>query len=254
MPAAFNLAQLRRELKPFRLHWFPRLRSTNDHASLLRKRGELSAPAIILTGHQLAGRGRGSNSWWSGAGSLTATFALPIDEHFSPHQVPLIAGVAVRTAAAELTLSDEIQLKWPNDLLCGGRKLAGLLCERVHHADLIGVGLNVNLNLRDIPAGLRERVTSLNAIAGQPVNLNSALIAIAKQLNRKLTHRDDQSFHAVLSEYDRHHALRGKRVTVTGSADESSITGLCEGLDYMGRLLVRDRKMLHHVIAGHVQI
>ena len=93
---AFHLARLRKELKPLRLHWFPRLRSTSDHAAVLRKRGDLFAPAVVLTGHQTAGRGRGTNAWWSDTGTLTATFAFPIDERVAPHQLPLLAGLAVR--------------------------------------------------------------------------------------------------------------------------------------------------------------
>src|SRR5690242_523738 len=75
----FCLSRLRQQIKPFRLYWYPRLRSTNDHAAALRKRGELFAPAMVLTGHQTAGRGRGTNTWWSHRGSLTVTFALPVD-------------------------------------------------------------------------------------------------------------------------------------------------------------------------------
>jgi BirA family biotin operon repressor/biotin-[acetyl-CoA-carboxylase] ligase len=250
----FDLEQLRRELKPFRLHWFPRLRSTNDHAAVLRKRGVLFAPAIVLTGHQLAGRGRGSNSWWSGDGSLTVTFVLPIDEHLAPHHVPLIAGLAVRTATANLVMDDGILLKWPNDLLYENRKVAGLLCERIHKADLIGVGLNLNVKMSDVPKHLRDRVTSLNIIRGEAIDPTAALVKIAGQLHRMLAHRDDQSFRAVIREYDQHHALLGRRVTVTGSPGEPPISGKCEGLDETGRLLLRDRKTLHRVIAGHVQM
>jgi BirA family biotin operon repressor/biotin-[acetyl-CoA-carboxylase] ligase len=250
----FDLQKLRRDLKPFRLHWFPRLRSTNDHAAVLRKRGGLFAPAIVLTGHQLAGRGRGSNSWWSGAGSLTVTFILPIDEHLAPHHVPLIAGLAVRNAAAKLAMNDDIQLKWPNDLLYKHRKVAGLLCERIHKADLIGVGLNLNVKMTDVPTRLRDRVTSLNVIGGKPIDATVALITLAGQLHAMLANRDDQSFRAVIREYDRHHALLGRRVTVTNSPGEPPISGKCEGLDDTGRLLLRDRKTLHRVIAGHAQM
>src|SRR5690242_9355326 len=143
---SFNLSQLKPAIRPLRLHWFPRLRSTSDHAAALRKRGELFAPAVVLTGNQIAGRGRNSNTWWSGPGSLTVTFVLPIDEHLAAHQIPLIAGLAVHNAVSQLAGSDEIQLKWPNDLLYHGRKLAGLLCERVHKADLIGLGVNINID------------------------------------------------------------------------------------------------------------
>src|SRR3954453_3458694 len=83
----FDLRRLRNELKPVKLHWFPRLRSTNDHAAALRRRGELFAPAVVLTGRQIAGRGRGSNSWFSSrsrGGSLTVTFVFPVEEHLSP--------------------------------------------------------------------------------------------------------------------------------------------------------------------------
>ncbi|MEA2736622.1 MAG: BirA family transcriptional regulator, partial [Humisphaera sp.] len=112
---SFHLDHLRRGIKPFKLHWFPRLRSTNDHAAELRRRGELYAPAIVLAGRQIAGRGRGSNSWWSAGGSITVTFVFPVEEHLSPHQVPLLAGLAVRDAAAELLGDEKVSLKWPND-------------------------------------------------------------------------------------------------------------------------------------------
>ena len=71
---AFNLSRLRPGLKPFRLYWFPRLRSTNDHAAFLRRKGRLYAPAAVLSGSQTAGRGRGGNIWWSSHGVLTVTF------------------------------------------------------------------------------------------------------------------------------------------------------------------------------------
>src|SRR5882724_2962305 len=119
--SSFDLKRLRERLKPFRLHWFPRLRSTNDHAIEMRNRGELFAPAVVLTGRQTAGRGRGSNTWWSKPGSLTVTFVLAAGDKVEPHQLPLVAGLAVRNAAAELSGNDAIQLKWPNDVLHNGK-------------------------------------------------------------------------------------------------------------------------------------
>ncbi len=252
--SSFNLSELRGRIKPFRLHWFPRLRSTNDHAAVLRKRGELYAPAMVLTGHQLAGRGRGSHTWWSGSGCLTVTFVLPIEEHLSPHQVPLLAGLAIRNAAAEITGERKISLKWPNDVLYDGRKLAGLLCERVHKADLVGLGLNVNVDPRKAPAALRERITSLATIVGKPLDMTGALATVARHLNVTLLHRDERLFSHLLHEYDAHHALIGRRVTVIDNGASARATGRCEGLDSTGRLLLRDRKTLHRIIAGQVQL
>lgn len=214
-------------------------------------RGQLFAPAIVLTGHQIAGRGRGGNSWWSGAGSITVTFVFPVEEHLAAHQAPLVAGLAVRDAAAELTSNDAIALKWPNDVLFKGRKLAGLLCERIRKADLVGVGLNVNTPITRAPAGLRERITSLQSIAGRPIDLTEALICLSKHLHTALSRRGERLFAQTLGRYDDHHALRGQRVTVVNH--DQSITGTCQGLDSSGRLLLRDRKILHRVIAGEVR-
>ncbi len=252
--SAFDLNRLRAQIKPFRLHWFPRLRSTNDHAAILRKRGDLYAPAIVLTGRQLAGRGRGSHTWWSGPGCLTVTFVLPVEQHLAPHQVPLLAGLAVRNAAAELAGDSKVSLKWPNDVLHEGKKLAGLLCERVHKADLVGLGFNVNVDPRRAPAPLRERITSLSTITGHALDMTAALVTVAKHLEAILLHRDERIFSHFLHEYDTHHALIGRRVSVIDNGEGAPVTGRCEGLDSTGRLLLRNRKTLHRIVAGEVQL
>jgi len=249
----YNLARLRGGVKPFRLYWYPRLRSTNDHAASLRKRGELFAPAIVLSGHQLAGRGRGSNTWWSSQGSLTATFVLAINEQVAPHQLPLLAGLAARNAAEEVTGIADIQLKWPNDLLYQGRKLCGLLCERVLKADLIGIGMNVNIEPKKLPRHLRQRVTSLNLISGRSFEITDVLITLARHLHQTVSRAAERQFSQFLREYDSHHALRGRNISVTSGNGSPPISGRCEGLDQMGRLLIRSRSTLHHVISGQVQ-
>lgn len=260
---AFNLARLREGLKPFRLHFFPTLRSTNDHAAALRKRGDLFAPAIVLAARQTAGRGRGANTWYSAPGSLTVTFVLAADESFAPHHLPLAAGFAARNAAAEIASCGDVQLKWPNDLVVphpskGGpplRKLAGLLCERLDGVDLIGIGLNVNPPPRTPPKALRDRVIYLRELArdDEPLDLTDALITLARHLHETLVRQSETPFPLLLREYDRHHALIGRPVTILSPTDPP-LTGKCAGLDDSGRLLLRNRAGLHRVIAGHVQL
>ncbi|MGD0387707.1 MAG: biotin--[acetyl-CoA-carboxylase] ligase [Tepidisphaeraceae bacterium] len=251
--ASFHLPRLRTALKPFRLYWFPRLRSTNDHAGRLRRTGRLYAPAVVLTGCQIAGRGRGANSWWSNRGVLTVTFALPVHERLAPQELPLIAGIALRNAVAEITGQNEILLKWPNDLLHHDLKLAGLLCERVSNVDLVGIGLNVNLDPADAPRALRHQITSLFCIAGKPFDVTDVLIRIAQHLHRNVRRRMEMPFSAFVREYSRHDALAGKIVSIAGG-DEPAISGRCEGLDSAGRLLVRQRAKLRPVVAGMVTI
>jgi len=251
---SFDLPRLKASLKPFRLHWFPRLRSTNDHAAELRRRGELFAPAVVLTGHQTAGRGRGAHAWWSGPGCVTVTFVFPVDERVMPHQLPLAAGLAVRNACAHVTGNDGIRLKWPNDVLYDGRKLAGVLCERAENADFVGLGVNVNLDPADAPTPLRDRLTSLSHVAGRPFNLTDALTSIATHLRRMMESRANQPFALLLKEYDAHHALVGRHVRVFDATDAAGVSGRCEGLDEMGRLLLRSRGQVHRVISGQVQV
>ena len=114
----------------------------------MRKAGRLFAPAIVLTGHQIAGAARRELVVVK-AGRDHGHLCVPSRRPFRPHQVPLLAGLAVRNAIVEVTSLHGIQLKWPNDLLYDGRKLAGLLCERVEKVDLIGLGLNVNVRAKD---------------------------------------------------------------------------------------------------------
>lgn len=251
---SYDLKVLREQLKPFRLYWFTRLSSTNSHAMILRRRKQLYAPAVILTGHQAKGRGRGSNSWWSGKGSMTATFVLPIEDHLQPHQIPLIAGLATRNAVAELSGLHDIGLKWPNDLLHDGKKLAGLLCERIDQVDLIGIGLNVNVTTSVVPKSLRDRVTSLRTITGQVISLSDVVVAIAWNLRLMLSRNDQPSFGPLLKEYDRHHMLVGRSVRVISQPGEAPLIGKVTGLDSVGRLLVRSAGKSHAVIAGSIEI
>lgn len=247
----FSLLPLQQAIRPFRLHFYSRLRSTNDQAIRLRQKRQLYCPAVVLTGHQSAGRGRGANRWWSGKGSLTVTFALPSDDHLPAHEVPLLAGLAVRRALAIWV--PDLKLKWPNDLWFDSLKLAGLLCERVRSADLIGIGLNVNTDLTDINPVLKHRMTSLQAIVGEPIPIQEVLIAISQQLNKLLFEREVDSFRQVLSEYLKHHALNGRRLRVT-EPGEKVVSGFCEGVDAHGRLLLRSGTQLHRILAGHVEI
>jgi len=253
MPDSYDLARLRRDIKPFRLHFFPTVGSTNLHAAKLRKRNDLFLPAIVLTSRQTAGRGRGGNTWFSTAGCITATFAFPIEHHLQAHQLPLVVGLALRNACAELTDNAPIQIKWPNDLLHDGQKLAGILCQRIENADLVGIGLNVNLNPTQAPKSLRRSLTSLSHFAGRKFDMTTVAVTVAHHVHRVLESRRSHTFAIFRAELDQHLALVGQRIRIIGSPDDPPITGQCLGIDSTGRLLVRDRAgTTHKIIAGQV--
>jgi len=251
---SYDLNRLRPALRPFRLHWFPTVGSTNTHAALLRRRGTLYAPAVVLTGRQTAGRGRGSNLWWSPRGCLTTTFVWPIESQLQPQHLPLIVGIAIRRAAVAITGDATIELKWPNDLLYHDRKLAGLLCERIDRCDLIGLGLNVCPDLAAMPKGLRDKVTSLSAIAGRPIDVTETLITIAHHLHDLLSRSTEQNFPTLLEEYDRHHALIGRTVSIVTGKDDPAVTGIVKGLDDTGRLLLKTPGGMERILSGQVNL
>jgi BirA family biotin operon repressor/biotin-[acetyl-CoA-carboxylase] ligase len=253
-PNSFQLADLRTRLRPFRLYFYTRLRSTNDHAAALRRTRKLYAPAVVLAASQIAGRGRGSNTWWSGRGSLTVTFCLPADNALPPHHVPLLAGWAVRDACIGLTQRTDIKVKWPNDVWHDDLKFAGLLCERIDGVDLIGLGLNVNVVTADIPRSLRRRVTGLEAIAGRKLAMNDVLAAVAERLGHWLLRRTADTFGGMLSGFDAAHALHGRVIRVTEPGNVTPLVGVVRGLDGEGRLLLDTGKAVARIVAGHVEL
>ena len=251
---AFRPAELRGRLQPFRLYFYTRVRSTNDHAASLRRAHKLYAPAVVVAASQTAGRGRGSNSWWSGKGSLTVTFCLPVDDRLPPHHVPLLAGWAVRDAITHALPVPGVEMKWPNDLWHRDLKLAGLLCERLDGVDLVGIGLNVNVVPADIPVSLRPRVTGLAAVAGRTFDLNDVLAAVAGGIDRWLLRRTAGTFEAMRTQYDGVHALTGRVIAVTEPGNPVPSRGVCDGLDAEGRLLLRDGTRVVRVVAGRVDL
>ena len=100
---------------------------------------------------------------------------------------------------------------------------------------------------------MRSRVTSLTRIAGKPLDITAALATVSAHLHRLLQRQAEQPFATLLREYDAHHALVGKNVSVLDASDAVAVSGRCEGLDEMGRLLLRSRTQVHRIISGQVQ-
>ncbi len=241
-------------LRPLKVHYFGILRSTNSHAMRMRREGRLFAPALVVTSQQTAGRGRSGKAWWARRGSMTATWVLPVEEDYAPHQLPLIVGLAVRAACAEMSGRDDLQLKWPNDVVCQGMKLAGILCERGDGVDLVGIGLNLNLADQSIPRPLRGKVVSLSQLTGRQLDINVAVATITAHLKRVLLGRTSHPFAAFLEEYRKCDALRGQQICVSTEGKPGEVRGHCEGIDRQGELLVRDAGGLQRLMSGSVTI
>src|SRR5690606_38816847 len=135
--------------------------------------------------------------------------------------------------------------------LFDGRKLAGILCERVNGVDLIGIGANLNIDTAAFAPDLRETSTSLSQITHAPIDEAAVLIRLAADLPKLLDHAGHSSAD-LLREYERHHALSGQLGQVSGPP-AAPLRGRCEGLEAHGRLLARTAHRLHTVTAGQVR-
>jgi BirA family transcriptional regulator, biotin operon repressor / biotin---[acetyl-CoA-carboxylase] ligase len=141
--------------------------------------------AVAVAEQQTEGRGRLGRSWEAPAGTsvLVSVLLLPAVEAARLPELSLVAGRAVGEAILEVT-GIETTIKFPNDLLIGDRKVAGILAESSEGRVVLGIGVNVNQNGEQLPADAQTEPTSLRLELGEPVNRVQLLAAILLQLER----------------------------------------------------------------------
>jgi BirA family biotin operon repressor/biotin-[acetyl-CoA-carboxylase] ligase len=248
----YDLGCLRDRIAPAGLLHEPVITSTNDWAKREVESGMIRAPTLFVADRQSAGRGRGTNTWWSATGNIAATFVVTQNSRISFGLVPLLAGLAVRRVLVRFSSCEQIGLKWPNDLVVDGRKTAGLLCERLQRVDLIGVGVNVNAGRLEAPAELRERITSLGELTGTAWDLTDVVCEMARELHDVLSVECDAATRDLMQEYSRHHWPTGKNVELVDTDRASRITGRCEGFDSLGRLLIATEQGVRPLLTGSI--
>jgi BirA family biotin operon repressor/biotin-[acetyl-CoA-carboxylase] ligase len=141
--------------------------------------------AVAVTEEQTEGRGRLGRRWEAAPGSsiLVSVLLVPPVEPPRLPELSLVAGGAVAQAIAELT-GIEPAIKFPNDLLIGMRKVAGILAESSEGRVVLGIGVNVNQTAQELPADTLTQPTSLRVVLGEPVDRAHLLAAILFQLER----------------------------------------------------------------------
>jgi BirA family transcriptional regulator, biotin operon repressor / biotin---[acetyl-CoA-carboxylase] ligase len=139
--------------------------------------------AIAVAEEQSEGRGRLGRSWHAPAGTslLFSLLLRPGVESSRLPELSLVAGGAVAEAIADVTGVDPA-IKFPNDVLIGGRKVAGVLAESSEGRVVLGVGINVNQTLEQLPSGAQTEPTSLQLVLGAPVDRALLLTAVLARL------------------------------------------------------------------------
>jgi BirA family biotin operon repressor/biotin-[acetyl-CoA-carboxylase] ligase len=239
-----------------RIHSFAEVASTNDEAHRLADHADAEHGEVVIADVQTHGRGRRGRSWVAPAGRAL-TFSIILRPAISPALAPeitLVAAVAVCEAARELGAGDA-RIKWPNDIECGGRKLAGLLTElradpeRVRYA-ILGVGLNVSAQPGDFPEGLRA--TSLRIERGGfSVARPLACARVLEHLEEWLVLHETEGFGPVRERWRELSSTLGRRVRVEGPVP---LEGEAVDLADDGALLVRtDAGATERVVAGDIE-
>jgi BirA family biotin operon repressor/biotin-[acetyl-CoA-carboxylase] ligase len=213
--------------------------STNSDLLAAIRAGRFRAPALLVAEHQTAGRGRLGRVWNSAAGaSLTVSFALPIDRPMSALDgVTLACGLAACDAIAVHGV--EARLKWPNDLLVDGRKLAGILVEVVPVAQgtVLIVGVGVNVGPGDGPLSKGLTAIDLKTAGGSALDRNRLAAGLGRALEARLAAFESSGFASCVDEWNGRDAFRDQAVTLQAGSDPC-ITGIERGVDVGGALLV----------------
>lgn len=222
----------------------PQVESTNRIAADWAVAG-VPEGACVVADEQTGGRGRLTRSWHSPAG-LNLYLSVVLRPQALPMDVPqisLLGALAVgRAVESVMANPPEIQVKWPNDVLIGDRKLAGVLCEmkseldRVHFV-VVGIGVNVNVMPEDCPDDIQGRIGSLRLASGREHDRAALTAAVLTHLEAVYDQWRDDRLRSLLPELEHRSAMRNRRVEV--SDGHRIVRGMAMGYAEEGALRVR---------------
>ena len=216
---------------------YPKLDSTNTKSwELISNNAEDGT--VVITDNQLKGRGRQSNKW-SSTPSKSLTFSIILYPNALPSQVnlySLIAGLAITDCLIENNI--QAQLKWPNDILIKGKKVGGILCESkisggVIKSMVIGIGLNVNEDISELPEALQKHATSLMIESGKQYQLEVLLANILNHLEHRIKSKETNSR---LLDWQKRCAHLNQKVTFRFGND--TVNGIFKGLSSSGQVII----------------
>jgi BirA family biotin operon repressor/biotin-[acetyl-CoA-carboxylase] ligase len=234
------------------VEWHESVVSTSDRLKALA-RGGAAEWTVVGADRQTGGRGREGRTWTSPSGGLYLSVLLRPRAEVAA-RLPLAAGIAVAEAAEEHGV--EAELKWPNDVLVTGRKLAGILAEAASGADgvewvVLGVGLNVSLDEQALPEALRGAVASLGGAAGRAPRPVAVAAAVLSRLAVWYDALDASPARVVAAWRERAVAWWGERVDVR--VGKETVSGRLAGIDDEGALIVvTGSGQLRRVLSGEV--
>jgi len=232
--------------KQFTVWHHEQIGSTNDEARRLAQEG---APhgTVVHADEQTAGRGRLSHTWFSPAGNLYLSILLRTGEPISrAAELSFLAALAVAdTVEALLPRQIRAMLKWPNDALVNGAKIAGILLEQVDDATIIGIGLNV----LEAPSNVAYKTTTIVANGGI-ASVDGARDILLDRLGNYLSVWREEGFEPIREQWlNRSYPIGA---AIRANAGGQSTAGHFAGLDVDGALLLDTPQGRQRIVAGEV--
>lgn len=221
--------------------------STNVQLQIMAK---LGAPTgrLLLAERQTAGRGRRGRSWYQGPQSLAFSLLWRLPDGRPPSGLSLAVGLAI-AEALPVSAGVAAQLKWPNDILIDGRKVAGILIESAGVQRFV-IGIGINLDSAD---ALPEEVA---AIAGGIPGVDR-LQLLARVLDRLVIVLDEFASHGfarLQSRWQARHAYQDLAVNLFFSEGGEPVQGVCRGVDANGELLLETATCIQTIASGEVSL
>jgi len=239
----------------WRIHHYAEVGSTQEVAEQLALDGAAHG-SVVIAESQTAGHGRLGREWFSPPGvNLHATVILRPE--MAPADVPvlgLVAGVAM-AEAVESVAPGLPGLKWPNDLWLRGKKAGGIIAQLLAGTApcvLLGFGLNLNLNARQVPQELREIATSVLIETGKMCDRVKFAAALFKQLDIRIRQVQESGFGPIAPVWENFSVLKGTRITVFDG--QARHRGMVKGIDHDGALLLAEDGNVQRVLAGDVTV
>ncbi len=237
---------------------FEQTNSTNDVVEKLARDG-VKEGVVVFAESQAKGRGRLGRAWVSPA-RKGLWFSVLLRPHLRPQettQLTVAAATAIWRAIYQVT-GLRTEIKWPNDILCRGKKLVGILTElsaemdRVKHVTL-GIGVSVNVTTSEFPVELRRTATSLRIELGKLVQRAELATAILRELDTDYDRVCRGKFAELADEWEECCTTIGQHVVIGIGARK--LRGCAESLDQDGALLLRtEHGRLERVIGGDVTV
>ena len=234
----------------YALKEFAELDSTNEEARRLAAAGT-ETPVWIHADRQTKGRGRRGRDWQTPSGNLAATLLIRPDRPAREcAQLSFVAAVAAAEALARVLPRSDIRVKWPNDVLADGRKVAGILLESASGAGAVPqwLAIGIGINLAHYPEGLELPATSVAALGGTAVSPRDALAHLAGAFAKWYEVWCAQGFAPIRDAWLARAAMLGARIRARLTNEETS--GVFEGIDETGALILREAQGKTRLIAA----